>query len=47
MHRGLWQRRDEFGRDVDVELFGNLLVQYWSDIVAKEVRVVRIERDSR
>lgn len=44
MRQGTWRSRDEFGRTLDVELFGKFLIHYWTDIVAKEVRVVGIER---
>ena len=47
MHIGLWQDFDEFKRPVEVELFGKLWVSYWSDVVAKEVRIVRIKRRTR
>ena len=47
MQHGLWRGRDEFGRDVDIGLFGNFLIHYWVDLVVKEVRIVDIERAPR
>jgi len=43
---GVWQSRDEHGRDVQVDLFGKFLVHYWDDFLAKELRIVRIVRRS-
>ena len=32
---GVWQSRDDHGRDVEVGLFGKFLIHYWDDFLAK------------
>jgi hypothetical protein len=39
---GVWQSRDDHGRDVEVGAFGKFLIHYWDDFPAKELRIVRI-----
>jgi hypothetical protein len=41
---GVWQSRDDHGRDVEVGLFGKFLIHYWDDFLATELRIVRIAR---
>ena len=41
---GVWQSRDDHGREVEVGVFGKFLIQYWDDFLAKELRIVRIVR---
>lgn len=41
---GVWQSRDDHGREVEVGVFGKFLVHYWDDFLAKELRIVKITR---
>ena len=41
---GVWQSRDDHGREVEVGVFGKFLIHYWDDFFAKELRIVRIIR---
>ena len=44
MTEGVWQSRDDQGRDVQVGVFGKFLIHYWDDLLVKELRIVRIVR---
>ena len=42
--KGVWQSRDDHGREVEVGVFGRFLIHFWDDFLAKELRIVWIAR---
>ena len=44
MTEGVWQSRDDHGREVEIGIFGKFLIHYWDDYLARELRIVRIAR---